>query len=86
MMALNRHRLNHLIRKGNKSAKLTAKLLSQTDKLLGSILFGNTLLNVAAASLTGIIIMRLFGEDEWALLGGTLAITFALLVFSVIMR
>ena len=84
-MALNRHRLNHLIRKGNKSAKLTAKLLSQTDKLLGSILFGNTLLNVAAASLTGIIIMRLFGEDEWALLGGTLAITFALLVFSEIM-
>ena len=49
MMALNRYRLNHLVRKGNKSAKLTAKLLAHTDRLLGSILFGNTLLNVAAA-------------------------------------
>jgi Mg2+/Co2+ transporter CorB len=85
MMALSRHRLNHLLRKGSKSAKLTAKLLSQTDKLLGSILFGNTLLNTLAASLTGVIVLRLFGEDEWALLGGTLAITFLLLVFSEIM-
>ena len=51
MMALNRLRLNHLVRKGNKSAKLTAKLLTHTDQLLGSMLFGNTLLNVAAASL-----------------------------------
>jgi len=84
-MALSRHRLNHLVRKGNKGAKLTAKLLSQTDKLLGSILFGNTLLNTLAASLTGIIVLRLFGDDEWALLGGTLAITFLLLVFSEIM-
>jgi Mg2+/Co2+ transporter CorB len=85
MMALSRHRLNHLLRKGHKGAKLTAKLLSQTDRLLGSILFGNTLLNTLAASLTGIIVMRLFGEDEWVLLGGTLAITFLLLVFSEIM-
>ena len=74
MMALNRHRLSHLMRKGNKSAKLTASLLAQTDKLLGSILFGNTLLNVAAAALTQIIILRLFGESEWWALAGTLGI------------
>ena len=60
MMALNRYRLNHLVRKGNKSAKLTAKLLAHTDRLLGSILFGNTLLNVAAATLAEIIVMRMF--------------------------
>jgi Mg2+/Co2+ transporter CorB len=85
MMALNRHRLNHLVRKGNKSAKLTAKLLAQTDKLLGSILFGNTLLNVAAAAVTQIIILRLFGESEWWVLASTLGITFTILVFSEIM-
>lgn len=85
MMAINRHRLNHLIRKGNHSAKLTGRLLSQVDKLLGSILFGNTLLNVAAAAITNIVIMRLFGASELALLGGTLLITFILLVFSEIM-
>lgn len=86
MMALNRHRLNHLIRKGNRSASLTAKLLAQTDKLLGSILFGNTLLNVAAATLTEIMVSRLFGHgNSSALIFGTLLITFTILIFSEIM-
>ena len=86
MMALNRHRLNHLARKGNRSAKLTARLLEHTDRLLGSILFGNTLLNVAAATLTEIIVLRLFGHDHSiALLAGSLVITFIILVFSEIM-
>ena len=84
-MALNRHRLNHLARKGKRSAKLTSRLLAKVDQLLGSILFGNTLLNVAAAAVTNIIILRLFGASELALLSGTLLITFVLLVFSEIM-
>ncbi|MGE5757437.1 MAG: HlyC/CorC family transporter [Sideroxydans sp.] len=86
MMAINRYRLNHLVRKGNKSARLTAKLLAQTDRLLGSILLGNTLLNVAAATLAEIIVLRLFGHDNsTALLIGSLTVTFAILVFSEIM-
>ena len=85
MMAINRYRLNMLVRKGKKSAKLTSRLLAKVDKLLGSILFGNTLLNVAAAAVTNVVIMRLFGADELTLLLGTLGITFVLLVFSEIM-
>ncbi len=85
MMAINRYRLNLMIRKGNRGAKLTARLLSKVDKLLGSILFGNTLLNVGAAAITNILILRMFGTSELAILIGTLAITFVLLVFSEIM-
>jgi Mg2+/Co2+ transporter CorB len=85
MMALNRHRLNHLVRKGNRSAKLTASLLAHTDRLLGSILFGNTLANVAAAAVTQIIILRLFGASEGWVLASTLGITFVILIFSEIM-
>ena len=86
MMSLNRHRLSHLVRKGNLSAKLTAKLLAKTDKLLGSILFGNTLLNVAAATLTEVIVLRIFGhENNTALILGSLCITFIILIFSEIM-
>ncbi len=85
MMAINRYRLNSLIRKGNRSAKLTSKLLGKVDKLLGSILLGNTLLNVAAAAVTNIIILRLFGQNDWAILIGTLTLTFALVIFSEIM-
>jgi Mg2+/Co2+ transporter CorB len=85
MMAINRYRLNSLIRRGNRGAKLVNRLLGKVDKLLGSILLGNTLLNVAAAAVTNIIILRLFGQNDLAILLGTLAITFALLVFSEIM-
>ena len=85
MMAINRYRLNSLIRKGNRSAKLVNKLLGKVDKLLGSILLGNTLLNVVAAAVTNIIILRLFGQNDLAILLGTLALTFTLVVFSEIM-
>jgi Mg2+/Co2+ transporter CorB len=85
MMAINRHRLNSLVRKGSRSAKLVNRLLGKVDKLLGSVLFGNTLLNVIAAGVTNIIILRLFGQNDLAILLGTLVITFMLLVFSEIM-
>jgi Mg2+/Co2+ transporter CorB len=82
MMAINRYRLNTLIRKGNRSAKLVNHLLGKVDKLLGSILLGNTLVNVAAAAVANIIVLRIYGQDDLAILLGTLALTFVLLVFS----
>ncbi len=41
MMALNRYRLKHLAKTGNRGARLTAKLLAQIDKLLGVVLLGS---------------------------------------------
>jgi Mg2+/Co2+ transporter CorB len=82
MMASNRHRLRHLAKEGNAGAALAVKLLGTTDKLLGVILLGNTLLNAAAAMLTGNIAITVFGEEKWALEAGTIFVTFCLLVFS----
>ena len=82
MMALNRYRLRHLASKGNRNAKRTAALLANTDKLLGVILLGNNLINAASATLVTIISIRLFGNSEWVLGLATLAVTFAILVFS----
>ena len=81
-MALNRYRLRHLASKGNRNAKRTAALLANTDKLLGVILLGNNLINAASATLVTIISIRLFGNSEWVLGLATLAVTFAILVFS----
>ena len=64
MMALNRYRLKHLVKRGHRGAKLTAQLLDKTDKLLGVILLGNNLLNAAAAALVTVITIRLFGDNE----------------------
>jgi Mg2+/Co2+ transporter CorB len=82
MMAVNRYRLRHRARKGRGGARIAVTLLAQTDKLLGVILLGNTLVAAGAATLTAIITKRLFGEGELALGLGTVAISFALLVFS----
>lgn len=82
MMAANRHRLKHRAQRGARSAKLALTLLAQTDRLLGVILLGNNLINAAAATLTAIITVRLFGEGKLALAAGTVAVTFAILVVS----
>ena len=82
MMALNRYRLRHMVKQGRRGARTTAELLAKTDKLLGVILLGNTLVNAAAATLTGLISLHYFGEDKWAQGIGTMLIAFALLVFA----
>ena len=82
MMAANRHRLKHRAQRGGQGARKAIALLGEIDKLLGVILLGNTLVAAAAATLTAVITKRLFGEGELALAMGTIAITFALLVFS----
>ncbi len=82
MMALNRYRLKHLAQQGHRGAMLASILLAKTDKLLGVILLGNNLINAAAATLVTLISIRLLGNNEVALTIGTLAVTFAILVFS----
>jgi Mg2+/Co2+ transporter CorB len=82
MMALNRYRLRHLAKSGHRGARLTARLLERTDRLLGVVLLGNNLVNAAAAALVTVITFRLFGEGELALTLGTLAVTAAILIFS----
>ena len=82
MMAINRYRLRHLAKQGHRGARLTMKLLDKTDRLLGVILLGNNLLNTASATLVAIIVATLFAHDDFALLMGTIAVTFAILVFS----
>jgi Mg2+/Co2+ transporter CorB len=82
MMASNRFRLRHLAQSGHRGAEKALNLLNRTDKMLGVILLGNNLINSAAATLVSVIAIELFGEEKWALGAGTLAVTFAILVFS----
>lgn len=82
MMASNRFRLKAAAQNGSRGAQRALDLLGQTDKLLGVILLFNNLVNAAAATLTGVIAIDLFGEGELALGLGTLLITFMILVFS----
>lgn len=82
LMSINRYRLRHLVREGHRGAKITNKLLLQTDKLLGVILLCNNFVNTALATLVTVITVHLFGEGELTLMFSTLAVTFAILIFS----
>lgn len=80
MMTLNRYRLKHLAKQGNKSAKRVEKLLNHPDKLISLVLIGNNLINIIASSLATILGMRLYGNAGVAIATGVL--TFVILVFA----
>jgi len=80
LMTLNRYRLRHQARAGNRSAKLIETLLSRPDRLIGLILLGNNLVNIFAASLTTIIAIRIGGDS--AIAAGALILTVVILIFA----
>lgn len=82
LMSINRYRLRHLVKQGHRGAKITNSLLLKTDKLLGVILLCNNFVNTALATLVTVITVSLFGEGELTLMYSTLAVTFAILIFS----
>ena len=82
MMALNRYRLNHLVAQGHGGARRAANLLKRTDKLLGAILIGNTLVIAAATTITSLVAVRLLGEDKVVYAISTMAISFLIIIFS----
>ena len=82
VMALNRYRLKHLTRSGNRGAARASGLLAKPEKFLSIVLLGNNVLNTASALLVGEIARRHLGDSQYALLFATGAAAFAILVFS----
>lgn len=80
MMALNRYRLRHQAKKGNRRAILISKLLERPDRLISVILLGNNFVNITASAIATMITMRLFGEIGVAI--GAFVLTFVILIFS----
>ncbi len=61
MMTLNRYRLRHMAKQGNRPAKRVEKLLRKPDRLISLVLIGNNLVNILASALGTIVGMRLYG-------------------------
>lgn len=79
VLSLDRYRLRHLAKQGNRGARRTSWLLLRTDRLLGTILIGNNFVNVVASALATLLALRLWGEV--AVAPTTLALTLVLLIF-----
>ena len=55
MLSLNRYRLKHLAKEGHSGAKRVTRLLDRPDRLLGTILVGNNVVNILAASIATVL-------------------------------
>ena len=62
MMALNRYRLRHMVKRKHAGARKADRMLKRPDRLLGVILVGNNLVNFTAATLATIIGYNLLGD------------------------
>lgn len=81
LMTINRYRLKHLSNEGNAGAIRVEKLLERPDRLIGLILIGNNLVNIAAATLATIVFTRMYGPDYGPLVT-TVVLTMVILVFA----
>ena len=61
-MSLNRYRLRHRAKAGNRGARLAEALLAHPDRLIGLILFLSTIVNVTTPALVSVIAFRLGGD------------------------
>jgi Mg2+/Co2+ transporter CorB len=62
LTAASRARLHHLETEGNRRARLACRLMNERERLIGTILVGNNLVNIMASSLATSVLIRLFGD------------------------
>jgi Mg2+/Co2+ transporter CorB len=82
LMALNRHRIKHLARRGSRLAQTTLWLLDHPDRMLSLILIANTLINALVTALVTSIAISAFGNNQEVLTIATAIVAFFLIVFT----
>ncbi|MFZ4125640.1 MAG: HlyC/CorC family transporter [Rickettsiales bacterium] len=80
LTAISRARMFALMQEGVKRAALVIKLRDKKDALIGTILLGNNIVNIGAASLGTVICIKFFGE-EFGPLYATVIMTIVVLIF-----
>jgi magnesium and cobalt exporter, CNNM family len=82
LLSLNPYTLDLLEQKGSRRARLIKRMLARIDQLLATILIGNTLVNIAAASVATLFFLSIMPQDRnKAALLATLATTLFILIF-----
>ena len=64
VLAINKVRLRHLMEQGHRSAQLTFGLLTQLDRVIGTLLVANNLVNVTIAAIGSWVFVTRFGPRE----------------------
>lgn len=82
LMTLNRYRLKHLVKLKHSGAIKAQRLLERPDRLLSLILLGNNFVNIFASSITTVLAIRLYGENESIITLAAALLTIIILIFS----
>lgn len=80
LTAVSPARVHAMEEQGNKRATLVKKLTDSRERLIGSILLGNNLVNILASALTTSLFLSLFGQAGVAY--ATIAMTIIVVIFS----
>lgn len=80
MMSLNRYRLRHLVKAKNRRAILVQEQLNHPERLLSSVLIGNTLANILASMAMTFVGQKLYREAGVAI--AEIILTILVLVFA----
>jgi len=80
LMAISRLRLRHLAEKKPRRAGIVERILKKPEKLIGTILLGNNLVNVAMSAIATALAISLWGERGIAYV--TAILTLVILIFA----
>jgi len=80
LTAASRGKLHRLADKGSRGAKRALDLTDNNERLIGSVLLGNNLVNILATALATSLFTRLMGDGGVAL--ATLVMTILVLIFA----
>jgi magnesium and cobalt exporter, CNNM family len=80
LTAASRGKLRAQADKGSRGARAALKITEDNERLIGSVLLGNNLVNILAASLATAMFTRMFGQNGVAM--ATLVMTFLVLIFA----
>ena len=78
-ISLQRFRLEHMVNAGVTGAKQVATMLERPEKLLSTVLLGNTFVNTAAAAMATVLAVSVWGER--GIIIATIGLTIILLIF-----
>ncbi len=82
LVSADRHELRAAAERGDRRAKRLEKVLEEPERLLTTILLGNNLVNIAAASLATAIALDRLGPGSLGIAVSTGVMTFVVLVFA----
>lgn len=80
LLSINKVRLRHLVEEGHRAARLTYTLLTQLDRVIGTLLVANNLINVAVAAIISWVCVAAFGPQYGVVIATAIGVTVLLLI------